>query len=156
MDQLLHRAAQKNWDIAKLEGILSNSDIDLTNSRIMLQFWSNDREKVSGAQYVSEMISLFSPTRPPCSQIHTSLARASTFNNHLNDFSWRVDVQTASKNSPEINIPIAVVEFGLEAGYPAAAGAGGSTVRFGMDRDEVAAVIDQLEKVQKAVDSATS
>lgn len=87
-------------------------------------------------------------------QIHTSLARSSTFNNHLSDFSWRVDVKTASKNSPEMNVPIAVVEFGLEAGYKNSNSS--STVRFGMDRDEVATLIDQLEEVQKAVDNATS
>jgi hypothetical protein len=44
--QLLQRAAQKNWDISKLEGILASSDIDPTNSRILLQFWNNEREKV--------------------------------------------------------------------------------------------------------------
>ena len=47
--QLLRRAAQKNWDIAKLEGVLASSDIDPTNSRILLQFWSNEREKVRQA-----------------------------------------------------------------------------------------------------------
>jgi len=71
-----------------------------------------------------------------------------------------VDVKTASKNSPEMNIPIAVMEFGLEAGHKGnhsgSASSSSNTVRFGMDRDEVAALIDQLENVQKAVDSATS
>ena len=89
------------------------------------------------------------------------MARASSFNNHLNDFSWRVDVQTASKKTPEINMPIAVVEFGLQSGYrdvstQNSTSASSSTVRFGMNRDEVATLIDQLEQVQKAVDSATS
>lgn len=77
-------------------------------------------------------------------------------------------MKTASKNSPEMNIPIAVMEFGLEPGYKGsgsdsgnssqnnASSASSNTVRFGMDRDEVAALIDQLEDVQKAVDSATS
>ena len=89
------------------------------------------------------------------------MAKATTFNNHLTDFSWRVDVKTASKSSPEINLPIAVVEFGLQSGYKDNSAnntstASTSTVRFGMDRDDVAAMIDELEKVQKAVDNVIS
>ena len=44
--KLLQRAAQKNWDISKLESLLTSSDIDSTNSRILLQFWNNERDKV--------------------------------------------------------------------------------------------------------------
>ena len=51
MLQLLQRAAQKNWDISRLEGTLTapSSDINPTNSRILLQFWNNEREKVFAA-----------------------------------------------------------------------------------------------------------
>jgi len=70
-------------------------------------------------------------------------------------------MQTASKRTPEINTPIAVIEFGLQSGYRDVSTqdssiASSSTVRFGMNRDEVATLIDQLEQVQKAVDSASS
>ena len=73
-------------------------------------------------------------------------------------------MKVASKNCPEINMPIAVVEFGLQSGYKDSCCSGqnnapvasSSTVRFGMDRDEIASLVNQLEEVQQAVDSATS
>jgi hypothetical protein len=72
-----------------------------------------------------------------------------------------VDVKTASKNAPEINMPIAVIEFGLQSGYKNSAcqrnaSTSSSTVRFEMDRDEITVLVGQLENVQKAVDNATS
>ncbi len=73
-------------------------------------------------------------------------------------------MKTASKNAPEINIPIAVIEFGLQAGYKNSTSnssqnistASTTTVRFEMDRDEISSIVKQLEQVQKVATQLAS
>ncbi len=85
-------------------------------------------------------------------QIHSRIVRSCTWNNHLKQFSWRVDMKAASKNVTEINEPIAILEFDIENGHKSAK-SNSKVVRCEMSRSRIAEVLETLESIQKQIDA---
>jgi COMM domain len=94
--QILVKAGEGNWDPAKLEeGLKRSSTINPDHAKVLVAFWSSEREKV-----------------------HAQLVLDTRWNRSLKSLSWRVDVKATSKSDSEINEPVALFEFVTSAGNP--------------------------------------
>lgn len=44
--QVLEKAAEENWDATKLERLLKKCPLSADNKKILVLFWTNERDKV--------------------------------------------------------------------------------------------------------------
>lgn len=74
--------------------------------------------------------------------------KRTTFNNNLDSFSWRVDMNAMSKASAELNEPIASFElnFVAQAKPP-------SSARFDMSRDELSSLLQSMQNIQNTFET---
>ena len=68
----------------------------------------------------------------------------SAFNNSLKSVNWRVDMKAMSKQSSDINEPIASFEINLS---------NKKTANFDLNREEISAMIDKLNEIQTNYDN---
>mmetsp|Transcript_19929 Transcript_19929/g.28648 ORF Transcript_19929/g.28648 Transcript_19929/m.28648 type:complete len:187 (-) Transcript_19929:123-683(-) len=129
-EKLLRVAAFNNWDVSKFEEVLNSSNISPAHFRTALSFWTNEREK-----------------------IHNSILRGCTWNNKLKQLSWRVDMKAASKNMPEINEPVAMIEFGMDGELNKEES---GVVRCELNRTKVGEILGTLEEIQRKIDTLSA
>jgi nicotinic acid mononucleotide adenylyltransferase len=77
------------------------------------------------------------------------LVRGCSWNNHIKQLAWRVDIKTASKNVAEINEPVAMLELSVEKGTR---GDGVQIVRCGLSRAGVSETLRILEEIQHKIE----
>ena len=120
IEELLRKSSEGNWEISKLENVLNRAGT-FTQQQIKLciAWWTNEKEK-----------------------IHASVVKKTTFNKTLHQLSWRVDIRTASKSSPEINEPLALFEITTS----------GSQAKFEINKPQVVSILEQLEEAQKRME----
>lgn len=82
--------------------------------------------------------------------------RASSWNDHLKQLSWRVDIKAASKQVSEINEPVAILEFGLERGHIRGKAQSAKVVRCELDRSGLADILSAIDDIQKHIDSTST
>lgn len=87
-------------------------------------------------------------------QIQQKLQRQTTFNDSLNNLSWRVDMKAISKSTSDVDALIASFEMDL-ACYSSNS-KGNQIVKFDMSREEVGDMIDTLSQIQQTLDSLTA
>jgi hypothetical protein len=123
-EAILRRAAQDNWTDAQLSDFLTGKSFSPDHTQVFARFWTKES-----------------------SQIHRSLLRRTTFNNSLDNFSWRVDMNAMSKTSAELNEPMASFEFNFKSQTTA------SVARFDMNREELSTLLGSLQSVQSAFET---
>lgn len=137
-EQILRRAAERNWD-----------------SSIVCEF-------LNKRSLAEEYVSVFNAVwQKESGKIHTKLIKDVRWNNSLDRFSWRVDVRAISKTCSEINEPIAFFEIAttnqqknISVSSNTSKSSVVPTAKFEMSRDEVAAIQAELAAIQRVFDEA--
>ena len=135
--RLLSRAARENFSVQHLldalagEGVADEAVLD-----VFAGFWKDECKRVRGV-----------------------LAARASFNGALAKTSWRVDIVThasseaAEDGSEEVNESTAIFELQFEKDAVAAAAPAGAgeTVRFEMTKDELEALMAEMDAIEGAV-----
>jgi hypothetical protein len=140
-DDLFRKLANEHADASKLEALLGESALSADNQKILVNFWSKEREK-----------------------IHESMATKSRWNSTFKQLGWRVDSRAASRNVAEINEPVAIFELNTNAGKGVNSESSSMVVkaqketvtevpiRFEMNRAQVNETLGTLLNIRKVVD----
>eukprot|EP01088_Endostelium_zonatum_P007190 TRINITY_DN19371_c0_g1_i2.p1 TRINITY_DN19371_c0_g1~~TRINITY_DN19371_c0_g1_i2.p1 ORF type:complete len:194 (-),score=41.77 TRINITY_DN19371_c0_g1_i2:29-589(-) len=134
---VLREAVRENWEPSQLETHLQQDEqtFSATQRDVFLRFWQLHRRT-----------------------LHESVVKQVTWNNSLKKFAWRIDVQTKTKNSADVNEPIAIVELNIDnKSQPSADGKPNKLdiVRFEMDKAQLANVLSQIQNIEKQIESRT-
>eukprot|EP00029_Vermamoeba_vermiformis_P013987 TRINITY_DN8974_c0_g1_i1.p1 TRINITY_DN8974_c0_g1~~TRINITY_DN8974_c0_g1_i1.p1 ORF type:complete len:194 (-),score=49.60 TRINITY_DN8974_c0_g1_i1:43-624(-) len=135
LQELLTKAGSENYEISEVEKALQSTDLDEMQQAVVAKLWRTQRQK-----------------------IHDSLRQKSSFNDKLKKLSWRIDVETKTKDSKgDLNNTIAIVEMVL--GKPSfAADSNTQTVsetdkaiRFEMSKDQIHETLYHINNIQKLI-----
>jgi hypothetical protein len=139
--RLLDTAARENFSVQNLlealagEGVADEATLDVFSA-----FWKDEKRRIRGV-----------------------LADGASFNGALAKTAWRVDIVTHASTEDEaggaeINASTAIFELQFEKDAAAAAAAragapteGGETVRFEMNKDELEALMAEMDNIESAI-----
>lgn len=145
-EAILRRASQDNWTADQLQDFLNRRSFPSDHTNVFLRFWSKESSQV----ILFNVYSVFATFNINITslQIHRVLLKRTTFNNNLDSFSWRVDMNAMSKASAELNEPIASFElnFVAQAKPP-------SSARFDMSRDELSSLLQSMQNIQNTFET---
>mmetsp|Transcript_13135 Transcript_13135/g.44425 ORF Transcript_13135/g.44425 Transcript_13135/m.44425 type:complete len:186 (+) Transcript_13135:179-736(+) len=128
---LVDAAAREGLDVGALEERLAASQLSDAQRRVFLVWWRGERHK-----------------------IHSQLYRQTSWNGHLERFTWRADTKVASRDNPEIGEPTAIFEMVTTAGHVAGPGGDAPHVaRFELTRAQLGALLDQLREVEDCINA---
>eukprot|EP00471_Norrisiella_sphaerica_P008730 CAMPEP_0184496248 /NCGR_PEP_ID=MMETSP0113_2-20130426/33451_1 /TAXON_ID=91329 /ORGANISM="Norrisiella sphaerica, Strain BC52" /LENGTH=184 /DNA_ID=CAMNT_0026882793 /DNA_START=36 /DNA_END=590 /DNA_ORIENTATION=+ len=128
-DRLLRKAARGNWAQNRMEQEVAQFDISEEHQKVFCHIWKTESSK-----------------------IHKLIVSKTIWNNELNDFAWRIDVKANAKNTTDINEPTAIIRLNLKNRQH-----GGSDVlHCEMDKDGLASVVAELDKIQEQIDNVSS
>ncbi|KAL6051977.1 hypothetical protein QOT17_018841 [Balamuthia mandrillaris] len=133
--EFLKKCEYNNWQITQLESALQKSTFTPLQQEMLSKFWRANRAQI----------------------LKTTRERV-TWNNRLSKLSYRIDVKTKAKNVAEVNEPVALVELILDQPPSQQSVAekkntktSAATVRFEMDREQLADVIAQIDCIQQHI-----
>merc|ERR1719223_340101 len=127
-DVLMMQAAHENASKSALDSLLAETDMSEAQRAVFGKFWDKERGKV-----------------------HNILLERGQWTPGLKHVAWRIDLKTQSKSTPDLNMPLAIVELGLHAQKNREA----QTLAFEMDRADVNNVLAKLNQVQSLIESQT-
>eukprot|EP01031_Cornospumella_fuschlensis_P032133 gene32133-38867_t len=122
-ESIIKKAAQDYWSPDNLNDFLEQRSFPTEHTTLFTEFWRRESDK-----------------------IHSKILQQSTFNNILNDLSWRVDMKALTKNSAENNEALAYFELNMLERKDA--GVDKRIVKFEMGREDVAKMVEQLSAIQ--------
>lgn len=76
--------------------------------------------------------------------------KSSCWNSKINNLSWRVDLRTVSKNIPDVNEPIALIELSTTEGVNNREKSISST-SFSMNRDQIGNLVATLNDINQKI-----
>jgi hypothetical protein len=109
---------------------------------VIENFWNKECNKVSFA-FLFDQLFIF-----PFSQIKDSIYERSCWNGGFSHLSWRVDVKVLTKDSIEINEPIALFEIRTKLSSMSQTSPTTSCATFEMDRSELEFMIQSIRDAE--------
>ncbi|KAN0016113.1 hypothetical protein ACTFIU_006067 [Dictyostelium citrinum] len=132
--EIIQKASYSDMQISTFENIVKESDFTTVQQECLNKFWKVNKKK-----------------------IHEIIYKTTRFNNSLQKISWRIDVKTKSKEINEINEPVSIVELKLKNTNTNNNNNNNSNkndlIRFEMDKNQLEETLQQINSIQKHLQS---
>eukprot|EP00808_Paulinella_micropora_P002362 g47793.t1 len=126
LSDLLKAAAKGDWDIAKLQDQLKETDVSEEHNSVLIKCWQKERNKV-----------------------HHYIAEESNWNDKFSGLQWRIDVKSSS-SAGALNEPAAIVQLDINAASKAH-----RVVQFEINKAGVQNMLKSLDQLDAQINSRT-
>ena len=102
-------------------------------------------------------------------QVHEALVKQSAWENQLKSFNWRIDVKSKARHIADLNTPTAIVEMEISGSKVVLLAnlmsecidcslclQGSEVVRFEMNEEGLAKMIEQIETIEEQITAYTT
>eukprot|EP00026_Physarum_polycephalum_P019658 Phypoly_transcript_21778.p1 GENE.Phypoly_transcript_21778~~Phypoly_transcript_21778.p1 ORF type:complete len:179 (+),score=35.15 Phypoly_transcript_21778:62-598(+) len=126
--EVISQAAVQDLEITQFEALVQKeSSLSAAQQDLFVKFWRAQKAK-----------------------IHENVYKQTRWNNSLTKIAWRIDVKTRTKTAADLNEPTAIVELTTDSGKKQ------KLIRFEMDKEKLAHVLQQINSIQEQLISKVS
>ncbi|KAK3733028.1 hypothetical protein RRG08_002630 [Elysia crispata] len=138
---------------SKTTGLLKSlvsADMDMTQLEAFLTAQMKRKEGGLSEQQAAALRKFWKTNK---AKIHDSIVQQTMWGNSLQKVSWRVDLQSQTRNTEQINIPTAIMELHLSDNLDSAKAS--EVVRFELNESKLSSVLQGLQEIETQINKYT-
>ncbi|GFN82838.1 comm domain-containing protein 1-like [Plakobranchus ocellatus] len=129
---------------------LVSADMDMTQLEAFLTAQMKRKEGALSEQQAAALRKFWKANKV---KIHDSIVLQTMWGNSLQKVSWRVDLQSQTRNTEQTNIPTAIMELHLSDNLDSSKAS--EVVRFELTESKLASVLHGMEEIEAQINKYT-